>query len=56
MEYCLNGVFGSVCDVGFDKKAALVVCKQLGYGIGGKTGVYYISFLQFLHSILIFFS
>ena len=54
VEYCLNGVFGSVCDVGFDKKAALVVCKQLGYGIGGKTGVYYISFTQFLHSILLF--
>lgn len=54
MEYCVNGVFGSVCDVGFDKKAALVVCKQLGYGIGGKTGIYYISFTQFLHSILLF--
>ena len=36
VEYCANGVWGSVCDVGFDKSSALVVCKQLGYGIGGK--------------------
>ena len=35
VEYCANGVWGSVCDVGFDKSSALVVCKQLGYGIGG---------------------
>ncbi|XP_011409971.1 PREDICTED: scavenger receptor cysteine-rich domain superfamily protein-like [Amphimedon queenslandica] len=34
VEYCLNGVWGSICDVGFDKSSALVVCKQLGYGIG----------------------
>ena len=35
MEICLNGVWGSVCDDGWDAIDASVVCQQLGYD-GGK--------------------
>lgn len=32
VEVCINGVWGSVCDNGWDLHEAHVVCKQLGFG------------------------
>ena len=31
LEICINGVWGSVCNHGWDIKNARVVCRQLGY-------------------------
>lgn len=31
VELCVNGVWGSVCDYGWDQYEADTVCKQLGY-------------------------
>ena len=31
VEICMNGVWGSVCDYGWDTSEAITVCKQLGY-------------------------
>ena len=36
VEVCVNGVWGSICDYGWDKTDAHVVCKQLGYAELGK--------------------
>ncbi len=30
VEICLNRAWGSVCDQGFTKEEAMVVCRQLG--------------------------
>ena len=35
LEVCLNGVWGSVGDTGFDNFNANVLCNVLGYTIGG---------------------
>ena len=32
VEYCKNGLWGSICRNSWDEKDAQVVCTQLGYG------------------------
>ena len=39
VEVCVNGVWGSICDFGWDKTDAHIICKQLGYAELGKLNV-----------------
>ena len=31
VEICVNGIWGSICNSGWTKNDAFVVCKQLGF-------------------------
>ena len=37
VEYCSNGVWGTVCDDGFDSRDGEVVCRRVGYQHPSKT-------------------
>ena len=37
VEYCVGGLWGTVCDYGWDDPDVKVVCRQLGLNAIGKT-------------------
>lgn len=39
VEVCINEQYGTVCDVGFNRASAGVVCGQLGYSRISKSGI-----------------
>ena len=41
VEICVNGVWGRVCDNGWDINNARVVCRQLGYNVNAGGGEFF---------------
>ncbi len=35
VEICMNNAWGTVCDNGWNKPDATVVCRQLGFSVAG---------------------
>ena len=35
VEICMNGIWGAVCDNGWDNRDAQVICHQLGHSVIG---------------------
>lgn len=35
-EICMDGVFGTVCDLNWDNSDAIVVCRELGFAPQGE--------------------
>ena len=46
LEVCVNGVWSSVCDAGWDKTDAHVVCQQLGFSELGTYSTCYVVDIQ----------
>ena len=40
MEICVEGFWGTVCDSGFGREEAVVVCRQSGFGTRGRNVAY----------------
>ena len=41
VDYCHNGTWSTVCDDGWDRVDASIVCQQLGYSSAGRFGHFY---------------
>lgn len=36
LEICINGIWSTICDTGFEAQDALVACSTLGHDIAGR--------------------
>ena len=52
VEICVDGIWGSICDNGWDSRDAQVVCHQLGFVIFGMYTYYINAHLQHLCKVV----
>ncbi len=52
LEVCVNNVWGTVCEIGFDRLDAQVVCMMAGFS-AGRSKLYNYSVDHFVHKILL---